>query len=90
MKHAENASDEPYRAKSLVTERELLTEALLSAIGKNLSVRQVKEGVEHVVRSRQIYSLGQVKGAQSFTTQKVWKSERRTLRHAEALAKKLG
>jgi hypothetical protein len=88
IKHAEIALTNLTRTKSLVTERKLLTEALLSAIGKNLSVRQVMEGVEHVVRSQQIYSLGQVKGSPAFTTKAVWKSERRTLRHAEALAKK--
>jgi conjugative relaxase-like TrwC/TraI family protein len=88
VKHAEKALTNLTRAKSLVTERELLTEALLSAIGKNLSVRQVMEGVEHVLRSRQIYSLGQVKGSPAFTTKAVWRSERRTLRQAEALAKK--
>src|SRR5262249_42261818 len=88
VKHAEAALTNLTRQKSLVTERELLAEALLSAIGKSLSVRQVMEGVEHVVRSRQIHSLGQVKGSQAFTTRKVWKSERRTLRHAEALAKR--
>jgi conjugative relaxase-like TrwC/TraI family protein len=88
VKHAENAMTKLTREKSLVTERELLTEALLSAIGKNLSMKQVMEGVEHVVRSRQIHALGQVKGSQAFTTTKVWKSERRTLLHAEALAKK--
>lgn len=88
VKHAENALTKLSRAKSVVTERELLAEAFLSAIGKNLSIRQVIDGVEHVVRSRQIYSLGHRKGSQAFTTQKVRKSERRTLRHAEALAKK--
>jgi hypothetical protein len=88
VKHAENALTKLTRAKSVVTERELLAEALLSAIGKNLSLRQVMEGVEHVIRSRQIHALGKVKGSQAFTTTKVWKSERRTLRHAEALAKK--
>jgi hypothetical protein len=71
-----------------VTERELLAEAFLSAIGKNISVRQVMEAVDHVIRSRQIHTLGKVKGSQAFTTTKVWKSERRTLRHAEALASK--
>ncbi len=88
VKHAENAMTKLTRANSVVTERELLTEALLSAIGKNLSVRQVMEGVEHVIRSRQVHSLGQIKGSKAFTTTKVWKAERRTLRHAEALAKK--
>jgi hypothetical protein len=88
VKHAENALTNLTRGKSVVTERELLTEALLSAIGKNLTVRQVMEGVEHVVRSRQIYSLGQVKDSPAFTSKAVRRSERRTLRHAEALAKK--
>jgi hypothetical protein len=88
VKHAESTLTNLTRGKSVVTERELLTEALLSAIGKDLTVRQVIEGVEHVVRSRQIYSLGQVKDSPAFTTKAVRRSERRTLRHAEALAKK--
>jgi hypothetical protein len=88
VKHAERVLSTLTRANSQVTERKLLKESLLAAIGKNLSVKQVMDGVQYVVRSRRIYSLGHAKNSPAFTTKEVWKSERRTLRHAEALAKK--
>ncbi len=88
VKHAEKVLASLTRANSQVTERELLKESLLSAIGKGLTVGQVLDGVQYLVRSRRVYSLGQQTGSPTFTTKEVWRSERRTLRHAEALAKK--
>ncbi|MFO0808983.1 MAG: relaxase domain-containing protein [Gemmataceae bacterium] len=88
IKHAEAALKKLSRMKPNVSELELQVEAVLSAIGRNLSTKQVLAGAQYIVRSNEAHALDQSNDSKTLTTKSVWKAERRTLKHAQALAEK--